>query len=117
MAVEDAFGNLISTHTSTVTIAVASGPGGLDGKHDQRDGRERHGHVQQPALGTAGTYTLTVTDGTLTKATSSNIVVSAATASQLLYQDTIATTGTAGQHPAPAVTVAVEDAIGERGHD
>ena len=46
-AVEDAFGNVITSDTSTVTIAVASGPGGFtDRKHDQRRGRRRSGHVR-----------------------------------------------------------------------
>ncbi len=112
VAVEDAFGNLISTDTSTVTIAVASGPGGFDGTSTtSATAVSGIATFNNLLLDTAGTYTLTVTDGTLTSATSSNIVVSAATASQLLYQQ-IVTTGTAGQTLAPSVTVAVEDAFG-----
>ena len=112
VAVEDAFGNLISTDTSTVTIAVASGPGGFDGASTTSAvAASGVATFSNLLLDTAGTYTLTVTDGTLTSATSPNILVSAATASQLLYQQ-IVTTGTAGQALAPAVTVVVEDAFG-----
>jgi len=112
VAVEDAFGNLISTDTSTVTIAVASGPGGFDvASTTSAVAASGVATFSNLLLDTSGTYTLTVTDGTLTSATSPNIVVNAATASQLLYQQ-IVTTGTAGQALAPAVTVVVEDAFG-----
>ena len=47
-------------------------------------------------LNTAGTYTLKATDGALTGATSGNLTVSPAAASQLVLQQS-PTTGTAGQ--------------------
>jgi hypothetical protein len=112
VAVEDAFGNVITNDASTVTVAVATGPGGFTSASTTNvaavNGVATFSNL---LLDTAGTYTLTVTDGTLTSETSGNVVVGAATASQLAYQQT-PTTGSTGQPLSPAVTVAVEDAFG-----
>ena len=45
--VEDQFGNLVTTDNSSVTLSVASGPGSRR-RHIDRDGQQRHRHLQQP---------------------------------------------------------------------
>ncbi len=109
--VEDAFGNLVTTDTSAVMIGVASGPGGFTGSTTSVNAVGGVATFSNLVLNTAGSYSLTATDGTLTSATGGNVVVSPAAASQLAYQQIVAT-GTAGQALAPAVTVVVEDAFG-----
>ncbi len=112
VAVEDVFGNVIASDNSTVTVAVATGPGGFAvGSTTSVAAGDGVATLSNLTLDTAGAYTLTVTDGTLTSATSGNVVVSPATASQLAFQQT-PTTGVTGQPLSPAVTVAVEDAFG-----
>ena len=98
VAVEDAFGNVVTSDTSTVTIAVASGPGGFDRRqHDQRGRRQRRGHVQQSGPEHGGQlHALRSATARLTSATTGNITVSPAAASQLVLQQS-PTTGTAGQ--------------------
>ena len=109
---EDVFGNVIASDNSTVTVAVATGPGGFAvGSTTSVAAVDGVATLSNLTLDTAGAYTLTVTDGTLTSATSGNVVVSPATASQLAFQQT-PTTGVTGQPLSPAVTVAVEDAFG-----
>ena len=111
-AVEDAFGNVITSNTSTLTIAVASGPGGLaSGSTTSVAAASGVATFSNLILDTAGTYTVKVTDGSLTSATSGNIVVRATTASKVAFQQT-PTTGTAGQALSPSITAAVEDAFG-----
>src|SRR6202035_3473551 len=108
----DVLGNVATSNTSTVTIAVATGPGGFAGGSTTSvaavSGVATFSNL---LLDTAGTYTLKVTDGALTSATSGNVVISAAATSQLVYQQT-ATTGTAGQALSPSFTVAIEDTFG-----
>ena len=111
-AVEDPFGNVVTSNTSNVTIAVASGPGGLtSGSTTLAEAANGVATFSSLILDTAGTYTFKVTDGSLTSATSGNIAVGAAAASKLVFQQT-PTTGTAGQALSPSITVAVEDAFG-----
>ena len=112
VAVEDAFGNVVTSNSSTVQIAVGSGPGSLTAGSTTSvaavSGVATFGNL---VLDTAGTFTLKVTDGALTSATSGNITVSAAAASRLVVRQS-PTTGTAGQALSPSVQVAVEDAFG-----
>ncbi len=111
-SVEDAFGNVVTTNTSTVTIAVASGPGALaSGSTTTAKAASGVATFSNLILDTAGTYTFKVTDGSLTSATSGNIAVSAAAASKVVLEQT-PTSGTAGQALSPSVTAAVEDAFG-----
>ena len=111
-AVEDAFGNVVTSNTSNVTIAVASGPGGLtSGSTTVAQAASGVATFSNLVLDTAGTYTFKVTDGSLTAATSGNIVVGTAASSKLVFQQT-PTTGTAGQALSPSITVAVEDTFG-----
>ena len=74
--VEDAFGNVVTTDTSNVTLATASGPGALAGITTVAavGGVATFAAVSLPAY---GTYSLGATDGALTAATSNSFVVSA----------------------------------------
>ena len=109
VAVEDQFGNVVTGNSSSVTLKVSSGPGGF-----AVDSTTKVAAVQGVAtfsnviLNSSGTYTLGASDGTLTGATSGNIVVTAAGASKLVFQ-TVPGSGTAGSALSPAVTVEVED--------
>ena len=60
---------------------------------------------------TAGNYTLTASDGSLTPATSSSFTVSAATASKVVYGQQPSNV-TAGVADSPSITVEVEDPFG-----
>ena len=82
--VEDQFGNIVTTDSSTVTLAVASGPGSASGTLTvaASGGVATFSNVK---LNTAGSYTLTASDGSLTSATSSSFAVSAASASKVVY--------------------------------
>jgi hypothetical protein len=112
VTVEDAFGNLLTTDTSTVAIGVASGPGGFTtGSTTSVAAVNGVATLSNLILDTAGTYTLQVTDGTLASATSGHVVIGAAAASQLGYEQ-IPSTGQTGQALSPSVTVAVEDTFG-----
>ncbi len=109
---EDSNGNVDSLETSSVTIAIASGPSGavLDGSTNVslQDGAATFSDL---TLSKSGTYTLTATDGSFTAATTSSIAVVAGTATTLAFDQspTGTTTNTA---ISPAVTVDVEDAEG-----
>jgi subtilase family serine protease len=74
VAIEDQFGNLVTSNSSTVTLAVASGPGSLAGTTTATvvNGLATFSNL---SLTTAGTYTLRATDGTLTSATSGTITI------------------------------------------
>ena len=110
--IESSTGAVVTTNTSNVTIAVASGPGGLTSTSTTlAEAASGVATFSNLILDTAGTYTFKVTDGSLTSATSGNIVVSAAAASKLAFQQT-PTTGTAGQALSPSITAAVEDTYG-----
>ena len=108
--VEDQFGNIVTSDSSNVTLAVASGPGSLSGTLTMAasSGIATFGNVK---LNTAGSYTLTASDGSLTPATSSSLAVSAASASKVVYgiQPSNATAGVADS---PSITVDVEDQFG-----
>ncbi len=110
--VESSTGAVVTTNTSTVTLAVASGPGGFTtGSTTSVAAASGVATFSNLVLDTSGTYTFNITDGTLTSATSGNITVSPAAASKLVLQQA-PTTGTAGQALSPSVKVAVEDAFG-----
>jgi uncharacterized repeat protein (TIGR03803 family) len=66
--VEDAYGNIVKSDHSTVSLAVASGPGAVKGttKVTAKSGVATFSAL---SLAVAGTYTLTATDATLTATT------------------------------------------------
>ncbi len=112
VAVEDAFGNLVTSDSSTVTLVVATnpGPGNLTCNPVSAVGgiaTFAGCAIDKAAAG----YTLTASDGTLTTATSSPLTVSVGPAAQLDFT----TSPSNGISAAPFATqpvVAVEDAGG-----
>ncbi|MGA3067140.1 MAG: Ser-Thr-rich GPI-anchored membrane family protein, partial [Tepidisphaeraceae bacterium] len=108
--VEDQFGNLASSDSSSVTLAVHTGPGSASGTLtvSASGGIATFSNV---ILDTAGAYTLTATDGSLTAATSSSFTVSAGSAYQVGFVQQ-PTSVAAGSTISPSVTVAVEDQYG-----
>ncbi len=107
----DGFGNPVTTdNTTQVTLSVASGPGTLTGGGPVT---AVGGIATFPNLvfDTAGTYTLKATSGTLTAATSTSFVITAAAPSQLVFSQQPTSTS-AGQAITPAITVSIEDAFG-----
>jgi uncharacterized repeat protein (TIGR03803 family) len=106
--VEDAFGNLVSTDSSTLTLAVT-------------DGATLNGVTSATAVNgvatftglwcpTAGAHTLTVSDGSLTPATSNSFTVVAADPTQLVIAQQPSSSTVAGQSIG-TVIVNVEDAF------
>jgi len=109
VSVEDQFGNVVTSDTSTITLSANNGPGDLLGTTSvaAANGVAMFNNL---ALHLGGTYTLSAADSGLTGATSGNFTIASAPASQLVFtQDTTDTT--AGQHIS-ALEVTVEDAFG-----
>jgi hypothetical protein len=112
VAVKDQFGNVLTSNASTVTVAMASGPGGFaSGSTTAMAAVNGVATFSNLMFGTAGSYTLGVTDGSLSGATSGSIAVSASAANKLAITQT-PTTGTAGQALGTALKVSVEDSSG-----
>ncbi len=91
--VEDASGNLVTSDTSSVTLAINSGPaaGSLACSNSGFPtisavaGVATFTNCQITGTATAGTYTLKATRTGLTTATSGNVVINVGTASQLVF--------------------------------
>jgi hypothetical protein len=113
VAVEDSFGNIVTTDSSNITVAIGTNPGSgmLSGTLTiaASNGVASFGTLSINNSGTG--YTLTLADGSLTKGTSSafNVVVPPATQLAFTVQPT---STTAGLTLAPAVQVTVEDQFG-----
>lgn len=76
-AVEDRFGNFVTSSNSTLTISVASGPGSFAaGSTTSVTAINGIATFNNLTLATAGSYTLKVSSGSLTPATSSSFAVS-----------------------------------------
>ena len=108
--VEDSNGNIVTTDDSSVTLAVNTGPGTLTGTVTVNavNGVATFSDVK---IDEAGTYTLTASDDSLDKATSSSFTVSAGAAAQLAFSQQ-PTGVSAGASITPAVTIDVEDQFG-----
>ena len=108
--VEDALGNVVTGDTSKVTLALASGTGTLAGtlKPSAIAGVATFSDL---AIQTAGAYTISATDGSLTNVTSGTVTITPAAASQVAIGQ--APTGaTAGAAISPTMTAQVEDQFG-----
>ena len=112
VVVEDQFGNVVTTDSSTVTISVASGPGGFaTGSTISMAVLNGVATFSNLILTTAGSYTLSASDGSLTSSgPSTAITLNAAQAAKVVLQQ-IPATGTAGS-ALSSVTVVVEDQFG-----
>src|SRR5262249_27112750 len=108
---EDQFGNVVATDNSTVTLTLNGGVfagGGTTVSVQAVNGVATFSNL---VINATGTYTLSASDGVLTGATSGNITVGAAAASQVVFLQA-PSTGTAGQALSPSIQVAVEDQFG-----
>ena len=103
--VQDSGGNVVTGSNATVTIS--STPSGLSGTLTATavNGVATFNNL---VINGANSYTLTATSNGLTQAVSSQIVVAAGTATQVVFT-TVPTNGTAGQALTPAVVVKIED--------
>jgi hypothetical protein len=111
VAAEDQFGNVVASDTSVATIAIMTGPGAFDSSTTQVNVVNGVATFDNLILDTAGSYTLEATDGTLSPATSTSVLVSAADASQLVFREQ-PSPGTTGVAISPAIDVVVEDRFG-----
>ncbi|HEV8067331.1 MAG TPA: putative Ig domain-containing protein [Planctomycetaceae bacterium] len=112
VGVQDAFGNAVTSDTSTITLSVTSGPAGFaSGSTTSTVAVNGVATFSNLILGAAGPYTLIATAGSLASSTSTSITVNPATASKLFVSDA-PVFATAGQALNPGVTVGVQDAFG-----
>ena len=114
VTVQDASGNTVSGDTSTVSLALTT-PGGATLTCTGGNGKAATAGVATFAgcqIDKAGTYTLTATDGSLTLAVSTNVVVSAGAASKLVFTTQPSGTTTAGTAWGQQPVVTIQDASG-----
>jgi hypothetical protein len=111
VAVEDQFGNVVTTDNSNVTLALASGPGALAGTFTvaAQSGLATFSNL---SLNTAGPYTLSATDASLSSATSNSFTVTPASNPTGLTVVQQPTTVTAGSDPSSALVIQVKDQSG-----
>ena len=110
--VEDKFGNVVTTDTSKITLAIASGPDGATlGGTKQVAAVAGIATFSDLALQTAGAYTISATDASLRVALSPSFTISPAAAAQLAIKQG-PSAATAGAAISPAMTVMVEDQYG-----
>jgi hypothetical protein len=117
--VEDASGNVVTTDSSTVTLALSTTPadgGVLTCSNTGSNGDSLAASSGEAAFsgceitGAAGDYSITASDGSLATAVSATVVLGAGTATQLVFTTqppSSVATGTAF-----SVSVSVEDASG-----
>ena len=108
--VEDQFGNVVTSDSSSVTLSIDTGPGSIGGT-DTVAASSGVATFSNVKLDTAGSYTLAAADGSLTTADSSSFTVSPAAASQVVFNQQ-PTNVTAGVAISPSITVDVEDQFG-----
>ena len=109
--VEDAFGNVVTSNSSTVTLTLSSGTFASGSSTAAATASNGVATFSGLVIDTAGSYTLAASDGSLTGATSNSLTISPAAASKLVFGQQ-PTNATAGVAISPAVTVKVEDAFG-----
>src|SRR5439155_1604000 len=111
--VQDAGGNLVTTSTASITVAIGTNPGSgtLSGTTTvtASGGVATFSNLSINKTGTG--YTLSATSSGLTSATSGAFNITAGTATQLVFGQQPTNT-VAGVSISPAVTVLVEDANG-----
>ena len=109
--VEDAYGNVVTSNSSTVTLTLSSGTFASGSSTATATASKGVATFSGLKIDTAGSYTLAASDGSLTGATSNSLAISPAAASKLVFGQQ-PTNATAGVAISPAVTVEVEDAYG-----
>jgi hypothetical protein len=110
--VEDAYGNVVASNGSTVTLTWTSYPkGGITTTTATAKTVNGVAAFAALTLKVAGSYAFKVTDGSLTAAYSKTIAIVAAAAAKLVIVEQ-PTTGTHGVSLSPVFIVDVEDAFG-----
>ncbi|MBS0264340.1 MAG: hypothetical protein JSS02_20555 [Planctomycetes bacterium] len=90
VAVQDKFGNTVTTDTSTVTLAVATGPAAFDVSSTTKVAAVAgQATFTNLVFNKVGTYTVKATDGVLTAVTSGTISVNPATSTNPDIQEKI----------------------------
>ena len=85
--IEDSSGHIVTTDSSTVTLTVATGPGGFaSGSTASVKAVNGIATFSTLIFDTSGNYTLGASDGSLTKATSGKLNITPATAAKLAIQ-------------------------------
>src|SRR5450631_884754 len=122
VSVEDANGNVVTSDTGTVTLAIASGPGGASLSCSNPGfptiaavaGVATFTNCQINGTLAAGTYALSATRGGLTTALSGNVVINAGTATNLAFttQPTVGQNIQAKGTGTFSASVTVQDANG-----
>ncbi|TMB90902.1 MAG: hypothetical protein E6J45_07880 [Chloroflexi bacterium] len=116
VTIEDSNGNPVTTNSSTVTLAINTQPGtgatlSCTGGLSKVAASGVASFAGCQIVGTAGSYTLRATDGSLTSATSSAFNITVGAAAKLAFSQQPTST-TAGAAISPAVTVQIQDSGG-----
>jgi len=112
VTVEDNFGNLVTTDSSSVTLTLSGGVFASGGNTRTAAAINGVATFSNLVIGAAGSnYSLTASDGSLTAATSNAFNITAALAAKLAIIGE-PSSAVAGVAISPAVTVAVQDAFG-----
>jgi len=125
VSVEDANGNVVTTDTGTVSVSIATYAGGNGGNTQGTvacttnpvnavAGVATFAGCQINGTAAAGTYTLSAARGGLTSGTSSNVVITAGTATKLAFttQPTVGQNIQATGTGSFSASVAVQDSFG-----
>jgi hypothetical protein len=108
---QDAYGNIVASDSSTVTVASTLAPVGASvGGTTTAVFNTGSAQFTQAKLARVGTYTLTFSDGSMTPVTTSSFTITPGAPAQLVFDRPPADV-TAGQAMS-AVTVEVDDAFG-----
>jgi len=111
VTVQDQYGNTVTTDTSSVTITVTGGAVPVTCTANPKAAVNGVATFSGCAITTAGTYTLTATDGSLTSAVSGSFTISAAAANKLSFNQSPGNT-VAGAAFTPQPQVTVQDQYG-----
>lgn len=112
VAVEDAFGNVVATDTSTVTLTLSTGTFGSGSATKTVTAANGIATFGSLAVNTTGTYQITASDSaSLATVTSKNLIITPAALNSLAFAQN-PTSGTAGVALAPTVKVEALDQFG-----
>jgi uncharacterized repeat protein (TIGR03803 family) len=111
--VEDAFGNVVTTSSASITLGIKTGPSGAAALTGTTTLAAHNGvaSLSGIVLKTAGAYTLKGVGGLLAQAASSSFTITPASASKLVFVKQPSNIS-ANHAISPAVKLAVEDAFG-----
>jgi hypothetical protein len=113
VTIQDAAGITTSTDTSSVTLTLTTPAGAsLTCTSNPTTATSGIASFTGCTIDTAGTYTLTATDGSLTSATSSIVTITAASAAKLAFTTAPSPTTTSGTALATQPVVTIQDAAG-----